>query len=95
MSDDVKRLIAVLQSKGQVITTEDVEYIAGVISENEWLGFDEEEESKVCCNCKHNIRTGKVPNIECHCEIDGSYIGYVQCMEYRCEHWEKEENDNP
>lgn len=34
--------------------------------------------SKVCCNCKHNIRTGKAPNIECHCEIDGSYIGYVQ-----------------
>jgi hypothetical protein len=43
MTDDMKRLIVVLQSKGQVITTEDVEYIAGVISENEWLGFDEED----------------------------------------------------
>lgn len=42
MTDDMKRLIVVLQSKGQVITTEDVEYIAGKISENEWLGFDEE-----------------------------------------------------
>lgn len=41
MSDDMKRLIVVLQSKGQVITTEDVEFIAGVISENEWLGFEE------------------------------------------------------
>ena len=46
MSDDVKRLIVVLQSKGQVITTEDVEYIAGVISESEWLGFDNEEEEE-------------------------------------------------
>lgn len=45
MSDDMKRLIVVLQSKGQVITTEDVEYIAGVISENEWLGFDGEKEN--------------------------------------------------
>ena len=46
MSDDIKRLIAVLQSKGQVITTEDIEYIAGIISENEWLGFDEETENE-------------------------------------------------
>lgn len=46
---------------------------------------------KVCCNCKHNIRTGEAPDIECHCELDGSFIGYVQCMDYRCEHWEGEE----
>lgn len=45
MSEDMKRLIVVLQSKGQVITTEDVEYISGVISENEWLGFEEEAEN--------------------------------------------------
>jgi len=45
MSEDMKRLIAVLQSKGQVITTEDMQYIAGVISENEWLGFDEGDEN--------------------------------------------------
>lgn len=44
MTDEVKRLIVVLQSKGQVITTEDMEYIAGAISENEWLGFDSEED---------------------------------------------------
>jgi len=48
------------------------------------------ENNKVCCNCRHNIRTGEVPNIECHCEIDGSYIGYVKCMEYWCRHWSKE-----
>lgn len=46
MNDDMKRLIVVLQSKGQVITTEDVEYIAGVISENEWLGLDEEADNE-------------------------------------------------
>lgn len=44
MNDEIKRLIVVLQSKGQVITTEDTQYIAGVISENEWLGFDNEED---------------------------------------------------
>ena len=46
MTDDMKRLIVVLQSKGQVITTEDMQYIAGVISENEWLGFDEETDNE-------------------------------------------------
>lgn len=46
--------------------------------------------TKVCCNCKHNIRTGEAPDIENHCELDGSYIGYVKCMEHRCEHWEGE-----
>lgn len=44
MTDEVKRLIVVLQSKGQVITTEDMEFITGVISENEWLGFDNDED---------------------------------------------------
>lgn len=46
--------------------------------------------TEVCCNCKHNIRTGEAPDIKCHCELDGSFIGYVKCMEYRCEHWEGE-----
>lgn len=49
--------------------------------------------SKVCCNCKHNIRTGEAPDIKCHCELDGSFIGYVQCMEYRCEQWEEAKNE--
>ena len=42
MSDDIRKLITVLQQKGIMITTEDVEYISGVISENEWLGFDDD-----------------------------------------------------
>lgn len=45
MSDEIRKLITVLQQKGIMITTEDVEYISGVISENEWLGFDEEKEN--------------------------------------------------
>ena len=49
--------------------------------------------TKVCCNCKHNIRTGEAPDLKSHCEVDGSYIGYVKCMEYRCEHWKEAEND--
>jgi hypothetical protein len=49
MSDEVRKLITVLQQKGVMITTEDVYYIAGMISEDEWLGFDEED-----------IRGGKV-----------------------------------
>ena len=44
---------------------------------------------KVCCNCKHNIRTGELADIECHCDIDGSYIDYVKCMVYRCEYWKE------
>ena len=46
MSDDVRKLITVLQQKGIMITTEDIFYIAGRISENEWLGFDEEAENE-------------------------------------------------
>lgn len=46
---------------------------------------------KVCCNCRHNIRKkDKDGRIECECDIDNSYIGYVQCMNYKCRHWAKE-----
>ena len=47
-------------------------------------------EDKVCCNCKHNIRTGEVPHIQCHCDIDDTYIGYVTCMTYRCKRWARD-----
>ena len=52
-----------------------------------------EENGKVCCNCRHNIRCPKDGNrarIECHCDIDNHYIGYVECMEHWCKHWAKE-----
>lgn len=51
------------------------------------------ENNKVCCNCRHNIRTGEIGNIQCHCDIDNHYIGYVQCMEYWCRHWSKEKDN--
>lgn len=46
MSDDIRKLITVLQQKGIMITTEDIFYISGLISENEWVGLDEEEENE-------------------------------------------------
>ncbi len=55
------------------------------------------ENGKVCCNCRHNIRigNGELGNIQCRCEIDNHYIGYVQCMEHWCRHWSKEaENED-
>ena len=42
---------------------------------------------RVCCNCRHNIRTGEPGNVQNHCDIDGSNIGYVQCMEGWCRRW--------
>jgi len=48
------------------------------------------ENGKVCCNCRHNIRKPKKDYIECHCDIDNHYIGYVACMTYWCRHWAKE-----
>ena len=49
-----------------------------------------EENGKVCCNCKHNIRTPKRSHIVCHCDIDNHYIGYVTCMTGWCRHWAKD-----
>lgn len=47
-----------------------------------------EKNGKVCCNCKHNIRKGKIPNITCHCEIDGDrYLSYLTVMTGWCKHW--------
>lgn len=48
-----------------------------------------EENGKVCCNCRHNIRIPKQIYIECHCAIDNHYIGYTECMLGWCRHWSK------
>ena len=48
------------------------------------------ERSRVCCNCRHNIRTGEIGNIKCHCEIDGHYIGYLDSFYYWCRRWAKD-----
>ena len=46
-----------------------------------------EENGKVCCNCRHNIRN---QNKDCYCEVDGHYIGYIECFTNWCRHWSKE-----
>ena len=48
----------------------------------------EDMRKRCCCNCRRNIRSGDP--IECHCEIDGHYIGYVECFEGWCRRWAKE-----
>ncbi len=47
-----------------------------------------------CVNCRHNIRKkDEKGNIYCECEIDGSYISYVQSFEGWCKHWAKEREE--
>lgn len=31
----------------------------------------------------------KKNRIECHCDIDNHYIGYVECMTGWCKHWSR------
>lgn len=52
-----------------------------------------EENGKVCCNCRHNLRIPykDSPMISHNeCEIDGHRIGYVECFEGWCRHWARE-----
>ena len=50
-------------------------------------------ENRICCNCRHNIRTGEVPNIKCYCDIDGSWLSYVTVMTHWCRRWAKDKWD--
>ena len=43
--------------------------------------------NRCCCNCRHDIRTPKNGRIVNNCEIDGHYIGYIECFEGWCKHW--------
>lgn len=49
-------------------------------------------EPKLCCNCLHCARWRKKNGIECHCDLDDKYLGYLQVMdeENDCKQWEKE-----
>lgn len=49
-----------------------------------------EANGKVCCSCGHNIRTKEGSSTECHCDIGGRYIGYVDCMIGWCRHWKRD-----
>ena len=54
-----------------------------------------EANGKVCCNCRHNIRSynREYNQIVCHCEIKHEYLSYIQVMEGWCRHWAKEKKD--
>ena len=50
------------------------------------------ENGKVCCNCRHCISSGEEINIECHCDIDGSWLSYVTAMTHCCRHWSRDKD---
>lgn len=50
-------------------------------------------ENRCCCNCRHDIRTWDKGNCECHCDIDGHYIGYVECFEHLIDGMNEEGGD--
>lgn len=49
---------------------------------------DVTKEEECCCSCRHNIRKPEKSFIECYCDIDNHYIGYVENFESVCERWE-------
>ena len=51
------------------------------------------KEYECCCSCKHNKRKSDEKGIYCECEIDGHYIGYIECFDSVCERWKKNNMD--
>lgn len=49
-----------------------------------------EGKDRICCNCRHNKRIPKGIYIQCICDIDGHYIGYLQCFDGWCRRWARE-----
>jgi hypothetical protein len=50
--------------------------------------FDVTNDEECCCSCKHNIRKQDEDGyINCQCDIDSHYIGYVANFESVCEEW--------
>lgn len=49
-------------------------------------------EPRLCCNCLHCARWRKKDGIECYCDLNDKYLGYLTVMdeENNCKHWEKE-----
>lgn len=47
---------------------------------------------QLCCNCLHCARWQTSKGIECHCDLDDRYIGYLEVMDENndCEKWERE-----
>ena len=49
----------------------------------------DKERKRFCVNCGNNIRKGDIANIECYCQIDGHYIGYLDNFVHWCRRWKK------
>jgi len=49
-------------------------------------------DEKCCCNCLHCARWKTSRGIECHCDLDDNYLGYLEVMDIdnHCRKWEKE-----
>lgn len=50
------------------------------------------ENGRVCCNCRHCIRSrdDKYNMIVCRCEVFDRYLSYAQVLAGCCERWEEE-----
>ena len=52
------------------------------------------ETGHVCCNCRHCERRWDNDDhdglCQTYCDIDGHYIGYIECHTGWCRHWSKE-----
>ena len=50
------------------------------------------ENGKVCCNCRHCIRSRdkKYDIIVCRCEINKIYLSYAEVRSGWCRHWAKD-----
>ena len=48
------------------------------------------DRKRCCCNCRRCVRTWDGGNCTTHCEIDGHYIGYIECFEGLCHRWAKD-----
>lgn len=50
-----------------------------------------EENGKVCCNCRHNVRAETHDGIvSCKCDINNSWLSYITVMTHWCRHWSKD-----
>lgn len=54
-----------------------------------------EKNGKVCCNCRHCIRShdDKYDMTVCRCDIDNERLSYMQVMAGWCKHWSKERRE--
>ena len=49
------------------------------------------ENGKVCCNCRHCIRSmdEKYNIVVCRCEVNDRYLSYAEVMGFWCKRWAK------